>query len=80
MKTELLKVNSGALVTASPECVAVYQDMGVPDADTGSGYYNYFVNIINNTKLSDIIKRNTCLNNVPKNVFRLPWCSCNKST
>ena len=35
------------MVTASPECVAVYQDMGVPDADTGSGYYNYFVNIIN---------------------------------
>ena len=34
------------LLTTAPECVVIYQAMGVPDADTGSGYYNYFVNIV----------------------------------
>jgi len=38
------------LITASPECVVIYQAMGVPDADTGSGYNNYFVPIV---KLAD---------------------------
>jgi len=35
------------LITMSPECVTVYQAMGVPDAYTGAGYYNYMVPIIN---------------------------------
>ena len=35
------------MLTASPECVCVYQGMGVPDPDHGAGYYNYFVPIIN---------------------------------
>jgi len=34
-------------ITMSPECVTVYQAMGVPDAMTGAGYYNFMVPIIN---------------------------------
>lgn len=35
------------LLIVSPECVTILQEvLAIPDADTGSGYYNYFVNII----------------------------------
>lgn len=47
LKTALTALGGKKLVTASPECVCVYQAMGVPDAETGGGYYNYFVPIIN---------------------------------
>lgn len=38
------------LIIVSPEDVTVMQEFGVPDPDSVSGYYNYFVNII---KLAD---------------------------
>jgi chitinase len=47
LKTELNKLGGNKLVVVSPECVTVFQGFGIPDADTGSGYYNYFVPIIN---------------------------------
>lgn len=46
LKTALLNLGPNKLLTTAPECVAIYQGMGVPDADTGSGYYNYFVHIV----------------------------------
>ena len=47
LKTALLALGGKKILTASPESVTVYQPMAVPDADTGAGYYNYFVPIIN---------------------------------
>lgn len=47
LKTSLNALGGKKLLVVSPECVVVYQAMGVPDPDTGSGYYNYFVPIIN---------------------------------
>ena len=47
LKTALLALGGKKLLTASPECVCVYQAMTVPDPDHGAGYYNYFVHIIN---------------------------------
>ena len=47
LKTALLTIRSDMLLIVSPECVVIMQEvLTVPDADTGSGYYNYFVNII----------------------------------
>lgn len=46
LKTDLMALGGKKYVTASPECVCVFQSMGVPDADSGAGYYNYFVPII----------------------------------
>ena len=46
LKTALTALGGKKLVTASPECVCVYQAMAVPDPDHGAGYYNYFVPII----------------------------------
>lgn len=47
LKTSLNTLGGKKWLVVSPECVVVYQAMGVPDPDTGSGYYNYFVPIIN---------------------------------
>ena len=47
LKTALLELGGKKLLTASHECVCVYQPMAVPDPDSGAGYYNYFVPIIN---------------------------------
>jgi len=47
LKKKLIALGGTKIVTVAPECVTVYQAMGVPNADTGAGYYNYFVPIIN---------------------------------
>jgi chitinase len=46
LRAELDKLGGKKLLVVSPECVTVYQGKGIPDADTGSGYWNYFVPII----------------------------------
>lgn len=45
LRTKLNSLGGKKLITVSPECVVVYQAVGVPDPDTGSGYNNYLVPI-----------------------------------
>lgn len=47
LKLALNKVSTGQLLLVSPQCVTVYQgEWTIPSLLTGSGAWNYFVNII----------------------------------
>lgn len=46
LRRELDALGTGKkIIMASPECVCVYQGVGVPNPDTGAGFSNYFVPI-----------------------------------
>lgn len=47
LRSEFNKIGKKLLIVVSPECIAVYQGVAVPDPSVGGNPFNYFVHIIN---------------------------------